>query len=177
MNDDYSFKIALVGGPAVGKSSLISKFTKNEFSHGYKQTINVNSSNKDLVVNGKKINLLIQELGGQHRFKQLKKNVFKNSPEGLILVYDLERPNLLNNLEYWIRVNKENNKDYNKCQTILLGNKLDKYVEDEETDELINKFLKEHKEEIKAYYKTSAMTGENVKKAFRNLINLILEKK
>ena len=175
MNNDYSFKIALVGGSAVGKSSLISKFTKNDFSYGYKPTININSSNKDLVVNGKKINLLIQELGGDSKFKSFKKKIFKNSPEGLILVYDLERPNLLNNLEYWIRVNKKNNKDYNKCQTILLGNKLDKHVEDEETNKLINNFLKEHKEEIKTYYQTSAMTGENVKKAFRNLINLILE--
>jgi len=175
MENDYSFKIALVGGPAVSKSSLISKFTKNDFSYGYKPTININSSNKDLVVNGKKINLLIQELGGHSRFKQFKKNVFKNSPEGLILVYDLGMPNLLNNLEYWIRVNKDNNKDYNKCQTILLGNKSDTLVENEETNELINKFLKEHKGEIKAYYETSAMTGENVKKAFKKLVNLILE--
>ncbi len=36
---EYIFKIVLVGDAAVGKSNLLLRFAKNEFSHGTKTTI------------------------------------------------------------------------------------------------------------------------------------------
>lgn len=40
-DSDYHYKIVLVGDSGVGKSNIISKFTKNEFSLESKTTIGV----------------------------------------------------------------------------------------------------------------------------------------
>ncbi len=43
---EYIFKIVLVGDAAVGKSNLLLRFTKNEFSHGTKTTIGMEMTKK-----------------------------------------------------------------------------------------------------------------------------------
>ena len=50
---DYLFKIVLIGDSGVGKSNLLSRFTRNEFNLESKSTIGVEFATKSVSVDGK----------------------------------------------------------------------------------------------------------------------------
>ena len=50
---DYLFKVVLIGDSGVGKSNLLSRFTKNEFNLESKSTIGVEFATRSLNVDGK----------------------------------------------------------------------------------------------------------------------------
>ena len=49
---DYLFKVVLVGDSGVGKSNLISRFTRNEFNLESKSTIGVEFATRSIEVSG-----------------------------------------------------------------------------------------------------------------------------
>lgn len=71
---DYLFKVVLIGDSGVGKSNLLSRFTKNEFNLESKSTIGVEFATRTLKVDGKVIKAQIWDTAGQERF------VFSSSP-------------------------------------------------------------------------------------------------
>jgi GTPase SAR1 family protein len=52
-NYDYLFKIVLIGDSGVGKSNILSRFTRGEFSLESKSTIGVEFATKSVNVEGK----------------------------------------------------------------------------------------------------------------------------
>ena len=54
-----SFKIIVIGDTAVGKTSLIRKFTKNKFSSDHLTTIGVEFESKEIIVDNEKVQLQI----------------------------------------------------------------------------------------------------------------------
>jgi GTPase SAR1 family protein len=60
---DYIFKIVLTGDSGVGKSNLLSRFTRNEFSLEGRSTIGVEFSTKEVQVDGKTIKVQIWDTG------------------------------------------------------------------------------------------------------------------
>ena len=52
---DYLFKIVLIGDTGVGKSNILSRFTKDEFHMDTKMTIGVEFSTKSIEIEGKLI--------------------------------------------------------------------------------------------------------------------------
>lgn len=52
---DYLYKIVLIGDSGVGKSSLLSRFTRNEFDLESKSTIGVEFATRSIKVDGKVI--------------------------------------------------------------------------------------------------------------------------
>jgi Ras-related protein Rab-11A len=54
---DYLFKIVLVGDSGVGKSNLLSRFTRNEFDLETKNTIGVEFATKGLTIEGKRVKM------------------------------------------------------------------------------------------------------------------------
>lgn len=64
---DYLFKVVLIGDSGVGKSNLLSRFTKNEFSLESKSTIGVEFATRSLNVEGKVIKAQIWDTAGQER--------------------------------------------------------------------------------------------------------------
>jgi GTPase SAR1 family protein len=66
---DYLFKVVLIGDSGVGKSNLLSRFTRNEFSLESKSTIGVEFATRSLNVNEKVIKAQIWDTAGQERFK------------------------------------------------------------------------------------------------------------
>ena len=65
---DYLFKVVLIGDSGVGKSNLLSRFTKNEFNLESKSTIGVEFATRTLNVDGKVIKAQIWDTAGQERF-------------------------------------------------------------------------------------------------------------
>ena len=64
---DYLFKVVLIGDSGVGKSNLLSRFTRNEFSLESKSTIGVEFATRSLTVDGKVVKAQIWDTAGQER--------------------------------------------------------------------------------------------------------------
>lgn len=65
---DYLFKVVLIGDSGVGKSNLLSRFTRNEFSLESKSTIGVEFATRSIRVDEKIIKAQIWDTAGQERF-------------------------------------------------------------------------------------------------------------
>ena len=52
---DYLFKIVLIGDSGVGKSNLLSRFTRNEFNLESKTTIGVEFATRSIIADNKLI--------------------------------------------------------------------------------------------------------------------------
>ncbi|KAK2968394.1 hypothetical protein RJ640_004400 [Escallonia rubra] len=64
---DYLFKVVLIGDSGVGKSNLLSRFTKNEFSLESKSTIGVEFATRSIRVDDKIVKAQIWDTAGQER--------------------------------------------------------------------------------------------------------------
>lgn len=64
---DYLFKLVLIGDSSVGKTNLLSRFTKNEFSIESKATIGVEFATKSVHVDEKIIKAQLWDTAGQER--------------------------------------------------------------------------------------------------------------
>ncbi|MBA0748493.1 hypothetical protein Gogos_005305, partial [Gossypium gossypioides] len=62
---DYLFKVVLIGDSGVGKSNLLSRFTKNEFSAESKSTIGVEFATRSIHVDDKVVKAQIWDTAGQ----------------------------------------------------------------------------------------------------------------
>ncbi|KAG6382319.1 hypothetical protein SASPL_158020 [Salvia splendens] len=68
---DYLFKVVLIGDSGVGKSNLLSRFTRNEFSLESKSTIGVEFATRSIRVDEKVIKAQIWDTAGQERYAKL----------------------------------------------------------------------------------------------------------
>ena len=64
---DYVFKVVVIGDSAVGKTQILSRFTKNEFCFDSKSTIGVEFQTRTVTINGKVIKAQIWDTAGQER--------------------------------------------------------------------------------------------------------------
>lgn len=65
---DYLFKLVIIGDSGVGKSNLLSRFTRNEFNLESKSTIGVEFATKTLDFDSKVIKAQIWDTAGQERY-------------------------------------------------------------------------------------------------------------
>jgi Ras-related protein Rab-11A len=87
---DYQLKIVLVGDSGVGKSNIISKFTKNEFNFESKTTIGVEFASKVVNIDDKTIKVQIWDTAGQERYRSMASAYYRGAV-GALLVYDITR--------------------------------------------------------------------------------------
>lgn len=64
---DYVFKVVLIGDSAVGKSQLLGRFARSEFSLDSKATIGVEFQTRTIIVDQKTIKAQIWDTAGQER--------------------------------------------------------------------------------------------------------------
>lgn len=169
-SNKYIFKIIVCGDWAVGKTSLVRRFATNTFTEDYLTTIAMDVTNKELVVDGFNVNLALWDTSGQERFNALRKRYYKGA-HGVIFVFDITRPESYRHIEKrWI---PEVNAVLDDYVPAVWGTKSDladqRVVSTNSGDRLASR--------LKAYFfETSALTGENVEKAFTSLSRLVLSK-
>ncbi|MFX1409561.1 MAG: Rab family GTPase [Promethearchaeota archaeon] len=162
----YKFKVLILGPGAVGKTSLLYRYVKNEFSMDYILTIGANFLTKKLLVLNKNVYLQIWDIGGQQRFKLLHKNFYEGA-NGALLVFDLTRRKTFEEIIIWL------SEMYDIMETripfILIGNKSDLV---ENIGDIVsgNEATWFAEQENTIYIETSAKTGDNVEKAFIELV-------
>lgn len=69
---DYLFKVVLIGDSGVGKSNLLSRFTRNEFNLESKSTIGVEFATRSIEVDGKTIKAQIWDTGESMAFDSVR---------------------------------------------------------------------------------------------------------
>jgi small GTP-binding protein len=93
----FTQKLCLVGDFGVGKTSLIRRFVDRSFSDQYLSTLGVKISRKSLVVAPVTLNLVIWDIEGGTRFKEIAPSYLQGAA-GAILVGDVSRIETLHNL-------------------------------------------------------------------------------
>ncbi|MGY5864213.1 MAG: Rab family GTPase [Candidatus Thorarchaeota archaeon] len=165
------FKTVLIGEGGVGKTSITLRYTENRFDDEMKMTIGVNFASKKMVVDDTNVTLMLWDLGGQPRFRDVVSDYFKGTRIA-IAVYDATRLFSLQRLTEWIERLKENAPD---CEIIFVGNKIDERengsgVTTEDCAEMAEKYGSALCMEV------SAKTGEGVAEMFEAATKMILVK-
>ena len=166
---DLLFKLILIGDSCVGKSNILLKYLKNEFDPNSRATVGVEFGTKNIFLNNKKIKIQIWDTAGEERYRSITSAYYKGA-KGALIVYDITKKSSFNNIDKWISDLKLNG-DKNIC-IIILGNKSD--LEDKRE---VNKEEGIKKSEMykTAFLETSALNGENINKAFDELIEQIIQ--
>ena len=87
---DYLFKVVLIGDSGVGKSNLLSRFTRNEFCLESKSTIGVEFATRSVAVDGKTVKAQIWDTAGQERYRAITSAYYRGAV-GALLVYDITK--------------------------------------------------------------------------------------
>ncbi|CAN1283543.1 Ras-related protein RABA1c [Linum perenne] len=154
---DYLFKVVLIGDSGVGKSNLLSRFTRNEFSLESKSTIGVEFATRSLTVDSKVIKAQIWDTAGQERYRAITSAYYRGAV-GALLVYDVTRHATFENTERWLK------------EVMLVGNKSDlRHLVAVSTED--GKSFAER--ESLYFMETSALEAVNVENAFAEVLTQI----
>jgi small GTP-binding protein len=157
----------VVGEGAVGKTSLVKKYSENTFREDYLPTIGSGFATKRLTLDGKEITYQIWDLGGQVQFKIVRQNFYKGS-RGVLYVFDISRRETLENLMLW----KEEVTEFcGSIPSVLIGNKIDlpRKIETQEAERYAHIFNA-------PYFEASVLQNTNVNEIFEAIGKLMLER-
>ena len=161
---DMIFKIVLIGDTSVGKTNILSKYLSNEFDPDSKATVGVEFGTRDFQIENNKVKVQIWDTAGQERYRSIT-NAYYKGAKGSLLVYDITNPKTFENLDKWLSDLKANAEE--KISVVLIGNKSDL----EEERQISIEQGKEKAAFFKlAFMETSALNGNNIEKAFNELI-------
>ncbi|OEL16398.1 Ras-related protein RABA2a [Dichanthelium oligosanthes] len=164
---DYLFKVVLIGDSGVGKSNLLSRFTRNEFCLESKSTIGVEFATRTLHVEGKIIKAQIWDTAGQERYRAITSAYYRGAL-GAVLVYDVSKPTTFENISRWLKELRDH-ADSN-IRIMLVGNKTDlRHLRAVATEDAQN-FAEA---EGLSYIETSALEATNVEEAFQLILGEI----
>ena len=163
-DDIPSCKITLIGDSGVGKSSIIGRFITGFFNEEMNSTLGLNYSQKLYEKNGKKISLNLWDTAGQEKFRSLGNNFYKDSFI-IIIVYDIcNKASFQSIKEVWYPDIQRFGEKVNIIA--LVGNKKDKYEEEEVPEEEAKSYAKE----IEAnFFLVSANSGDGIEQMFQSL--------
>jgi len=167
------YKVIVVGDPAVGKTSLLSKFATNKFEEKYLPTVGVQILKEpiELKEENATVNLMFWNIAGQPQFYMLHRLYF-NGADGMLLVFDITRSSTFSNVNNWYSAAVKYG--LSGIPRILVGNKAD-LAEDRK---IILPMAEHLSEKLNApYFETSALNGENIKAVFQKIAELIYSSK
>lgn len=181
--------MVLIGDSGVGKSNLLSRFTRNEFNLDSKSTIGVEFATRSIQVDSKTIKAQIWDTAGQERYRAITSAYYRGAV-GALLVYDISKHQTYENVTRWLKELRDH-ADAN-IVIMLVGNKSDlrhlravpteeaKSFASESTDTRSTR-LGWHAEQVivltiytgenhLSFIETSALDASNVELAFQNIL-------
>ncbi|KAH7682082.1 Small GTPase superfamily ARF/SAR type protein [Dioscorea alata] len=166
---DYLFKLVLVGDSGVGKSNLLSRFTRDDFNLDSKSTIGVEFATRSVKINGKVIKAQIWDTAGQERYRAVTSAYYRGAV-GALLVYDITRHVTFENAKQWLKELRDHT-DPNVV-LMLVGNKSDlRHLVAVSTED--GKAFAE--QESLYFIETSALESTNVENAFTEVLTQIYQ--
>jgi Ras-related protein Rab-8A len=74
---DHQVKLLMIGESGVGKTCIIQRFTRDDFTLNHLATIAIDFRMKSIEASGKKLKMQIWDTAGQERFNTLTTSFFK----------------------------------------------------------------------------------------------------
>ncbi|CAB1322537.1 unnamed protein product, partial [Coregonus sp. 'balchen'] len=154
----------LIGDSGVGKSNLLSRFTRNEFNLESKSTIGVEFATRSIQVDGKTVKAQIWDTAGQERYRAITSAYYRGAV-GALLVYDIAKHLTYENVERWLKELRDH-ADSN-IVIMLVGNKSDlRHLRAVPTDEA-RTFAEKNG---LSFLETSALDSTNVETSFQTIL-------
>ncbi|XP_077011810.1 ras-related protein Rab-25 [Tamandua tetradactyla] len=171
--EDYNFvfKVVLIGESGVGKTNLLSRFTRNEFSHDSRTTIGVEFSSRTVMLGtAAAVKAQIWDTAGLERYRAITSAYYRGAV-GALLVFDLTKHQTYAVVEQWLK------ELYDHAEAtivvMLVGNKSDlSQAREVPTDEA--RMFAENNGLL--FLETSALDSTNVELAFETVLKEIFTK-
>lgn len=158
-------KVVILGNTCVGKSCIVHRQSKNQFSIYSEPTIGAAYSNIPININNNTVNLQVWDTAGQERYKSLAPMYYRGASVALI-VYDITSKESFEGAKSWI---SEIKRTSSINIFFLVGNKCDLYntrtvtLQEAESYSYTNNIY---------FIETSARSGYNI----NNLFKIVAEK-
>ncbi|KAI9447204.1 small GTPase superfamily [Lactarius psammicola] len=173
--ETHEVKVLLLGDASVGKSSLLLRFTDQQWlpESEAQPTIGVDTWTHKLEVKGKHVNLSIWDTSGEERFRTIVSSYYRGT-QAIILVYDISNRKSYETIQWWFAERSKHAPE--SAVKILVGNKAD-------NDALQGHMRQVPTAEAAAYasrmgtlfVESSAKTAVGVREVFRDTLERVLQ--
>jgi len=160
-------KICMLGGFAVGKTSLVQQYVKGIFSEKYHATVGVKIDKKTVTVEDREVALIIWDIAGEKDFFKMRQSYLRGAAGYLVVVDGTRRDTLQVAFDAHSMANSQSGPG---TPSVLLANKADLHAEWTITPQDISGLT----DQRWTVFLTSAKTGENVELAFQTLAGIML---
>lgn len=160
-------KVCMMGGFAVGKTSLVSRFVRSIFSEKYLTTVGVKIDKKPITVDQRDVTLVLWDIYGQDEFQSVQESYLRGM-SGYLLVVDGTRKATLEVAE---ALQQKAEQAVGTVPFVVVLNKSDLATEWEVDERRLWKLM----EQGWPVVRTSAKTGEGVEDAFVTLTRALLQ--
>ncbi|XP_043116032.1 ras-related protein Rab-25-like [Puntigrus tetrazona] len=167
---NFVFKVVLIGESGVGKSNLLSRFTKNEFNHDSRTTIGVEFSTRTVQLNGLTIKAQIWDTAGLERYRAITSAYYRGAV-GALLVYDISKHLTYESAERWLKELYDHADPH--IVVMLVGNKSDLAAVRSVPTEDAKDFAEKNG---LLFMETSALESVNAEAAFNTVLTEIHKK-
>jgi small GTP-binding protein len=161
-------KICMLGGFAVGKTSLVSRFVSSIFSEKYLTTVGVKIDRKPVTVGEQAVDLILWDIYGQDDFQTVQQSFLRGS-SGYLLVIDGTRRATLDTAA---KLQHMAETAAGPVPFVVVLNKSDLAPEWQVDEKGIRSFA----ERGWPIVRTSAKTGEGVEETFMKLARAMVER-
>lgn len=168
MSPSYLFKIVTVGGAAVGKTSIILRYTTGKFREYYSPTLGADFAIKSMKLDGNRVKLQIWDMGSQDFLGSVRAGFYPGA-KGVLFMYDVTSRESFEELAKWKKEVDSHLKGYKR---LIVANKTDlkddRVVSKAEGKKLAKRF-------DGAYLEASVKLNENVDDIFSEMAKMVLE--
>ncbi|CAD8176472.1 unnamed protein product [Paramecium pentaurelia] len=163
------FKFIIIGDAGVGKSCLLMRYMKDNFTTEYNVTIGVEFLSKIVNVDqNTQVKLQIWDTAGQESFRSVVRSFYRKVA-AVFLVYSITNKQSLERLDSWLKEAKDHSSP--SIITVLVGAQNDRESEREVSYEEGKYWMETNG--INFFFETSSKTRENVEEAFTETAKLV----
>jgi len=173
-----TFKVIIIGNPAVGKTSLLIRYTDDKFEEEPSETTEVDNRLKQVTINGQELKLIYWDTCGQERFRTLTSSYYRGA-SAIVFVFSVTDEMSYEDIPEWIQSSvtysrsSVSSDSQDEILKILIGNKID--VSESKRKISTSKAKKLADDHHMLYFETSAKDGTNVDECFKKVAELIYE--
>lgn len=168
---DYTWKFIFGGAGGAGKTTFLNRFMYGKFSPDTKLTVGVQFKSVELMRNGKKIGLLLWDLGGQERFRFIQGEYIKAANAAFVF-FDLTRPASQIQIPEWVEMYRKFTSP--DVPIVLVGGKYDLISQQEQ--EMMKRVADDYVRDLGlwGYIATSSKLGININESIYYMVDLML---